>query len=690
MRHGDEIHDDLGAGVEVAENDVDVAVALHQALEQHDEVVAVGAVARVVDHLQDLSRLVEGADLLHVGVVQHRHRAHARDLLREVRLAEHARVQRLEELHGLVDLQLHLLVLVDHVADVVAVDHDLVRQRLVVDEELLVVPQRLRLVLRHLLLRSLQVVQLLLQRRLQLVARLVVPDHRVRAVVAQHHEEHQLEVAAVVALALRRLDARAQTRGGARRLHVAVLLHSRVLLRLQLLHLLLRQRGLREEALNADGNDAAQQRARRLVLAHPQSHQVARDVALVLRRGVDGVVEVLEQHALRQRRLLHQLRHLALRLLDDGLHDQRGAHRHAAAVAVEQRQQDGVALRQLRQEVLLHLGVRRVRVAGEDALQELHQRHHDDGARRLERVVVQQLHQQVSEHHVLQQRLLVRALQLLVALVVGRQSDHAQHLQDPEDYALLAALQRVHDQVHHALRLHEVVRQLRAQHQTVDRLQHRRRHLLGHLLVAQTGADLVVDRQVAVAQHLLLHREQRPRARHVGVELADGVEHLVGEGHRLAVDRRAHLPRVLQRLHARLLHALRVVLLRRVDLDARVRLHHLDHRLVEALHAADVQQRAQQRVAVAAAVAARRAVHELDQEHLRLVEAANEVGDLREGDHRRDHQRLRVQLQQVVLGQLHDALHGSRVVGCVLVDVKARDNEVVVDELALLLRVSTK
>ena len=323
MRHGEQVHDDLGAAVEVAQNDVHVGAALQQRVEEDDEVVAVGAVRRGVDQRQDLARLIESTNLVAVEVVQRRHRLHAEDLVRVIRLTQHARVDGLEEVARLVDVELDRHVPVHHLAQVEAVDHDLVRKRLVVDKELLVVPQRLLLALRNLLLRALQTVDLLLQRRLQLVARLVVPDDRVGGVVVQHLEEHQLEVALVVALPLRRLDARSQPRRRTRRLHVAVVLQTTVLLVLQLLHLLLRQNRLVQEALDADWNYAAQQRARGLVLAHPQTHEVAADVPLVLARAVDGVVEVLQQHALAQSRLLHQLRHLRLRLLHNRLHDQR-------------------------------------------------------------------------------------------------------------------------------------------------------------------------------------------------------------------------------------------------------------------------------------------------------------------------------------------------------------------------------
>ena len=355
---------------------------------------------------------------------------------------------------------------------------------------------------------------------------------------------------------------------------------------------------------------------------------------------------------------------------------------------MEERQQDRVTLRQLRQQVLLHLRVRSVRVPAEDALQKLHQRHDYRRARRLVRVRVQQLHQQVAEILVREERLLVAPLQVLHAILRVRQHHHAQHLQHPEHDALHAALQRRLDQVHHALRLHEVVRQLRPQQQTVQRLKHGRRNLLRHRLVLQTGADLVIDRQVRVAQRLLLDAEQVARRRDIAVELAHGIVHLVRKGHlRSVLLRGADATGVDQRAHARVLHVVRVLLLRRVDLDARVRLHHLDHRLAVALHAADVQQRAQQRVTVAAAVATRRTHRELDEEHLRLVEAADQVRNLAQRDHRRDHKRLGVQLQQVVLRHLHHALHRSCVARRRLVHVEPSDHEIVVDELTLLLEV---
>ena len=202
VRHGEQVHDDLGAAVEVAQNDVHVGAALQQRVEEDDEVVAVGAVRRGVDQRQDLARLIESTNLVAVEVVQRRHRLHAEDLVRVIRLTQHTRVDGLEEVARLVDVELDRHVPVHHLAQVEAVDHDLVRKRLVVDKELLVVPQRLLLALRNLLLRALQTVDLLLQRRLQLVARLVVPDDRVGGVVVQHLEEHQLEVALVVALPL--------------------------------------------------------------------------------------------------------------------------------------------------------------------------------------------------------------------------------------------------------------------------------------------------------------------------------------------------------------------------------------------------------------------------------------------------------------------------------------------------------
>ncbi len=652
---GEEVDQEVEGIVGVAEERVDIQGVGADGVDEDNEVVSVGEVVGGVHEAEEVLELVEAADLVGVLTVDLVHRTNAKDFPVELGLAKHAGVDAQEDLLDVGDLEASLLVL-GEVADVVPSDADLVRERGVVDGELLVVPEGLGLTLRSVLaLLAVEVVELVLQGGLELVPGGVVPDALVGAAVLEEVEEHEGEVALLLLLlALLDLVAEADLGEGLLGLLVGeegALAGLGVTGERGTYDALgvgfIVERGGVQVSGHAQRDDAGEERAAVLVLAHPEADEVAADEALVLAAGEDGVVEVADEDALAESGLLHEGSDLGLALLDDGLHDEGGGHGDAGAVGVEEGEEDGVALAELGEHGVgdgLVGGVAEVRQAD---LEELHEDQDDEGTRGLGGVVVQGVEEGVDELLVLEEGLLVGGLQLLVPVLLAGEDEALEDHQHVEDDALHVGLEGGEDEGQGALRLEEVQGQLRSEHESVEALPHGSGHALGDLGGLDGALELVEDGEVGVHELLLLDVEVVAGGGDVGVELLDGVDQVggVGDGVAVAVGA-ADLAGVDDGSHAGVLHLVGVLLKLGSDAEAGEGVRDDQRHADEALGLADIQETAEKGVALGMETAGRAYLGatvlpqgegvELEGELLGLVPLTDEAAELLEGNHRDD------------------------------------------------------
>ena len=652
---GEEVDQEVEGVVGVAEERVDIQGVGADGVDEDNEVVSVGEVVGGVHEAEEVLELVEAADLVGVLTVDLVHRTNAKDFPVELGLAKHAGVDAQEDLLDVGDLEASLLVL-GEVADVVPSDADLVRERGVVDGELLVVPEGLGLALRSVLaLLAVEVVELVLQGGLELVPGGVVPDALVGAAVLEEVEEHEGEVALLLLLlALLDLVAEADLGEGLLGLLVGeegALAGLGVTGERGTYDALgvgfIVERGGVQVSGHAQRDDAGEECAAVLVLAHPEADEVAADEALVLAAGEDGVVEVADEDALAESGLLHEGSDLGLALLDDGLHDEGGGHGDAGAVGVEEGEEDGVALAELGEHGVgdgLVGGVAEVRQAD---LEELHEDQDDEGARGLGGVVVQGVEEGVDELLVLEEGLLVGGLQLLVPVLLAGEDEALEDHQHVEDDALHVGLEGGEDEGQGALRLEEVQGQLRSEHESVEALPHGGGHALGDLGGLDGALELVEDGEVGVHELLLLDVEVVAGGGDVGVELLDGVDQVggVGDGIAVAVGA-ADLAGVDDGSHAGVLHLVGVLLKLGSDAEAGEGVRDDQRHADEALGLADIQETAEKGVALGMETAGRAYLGatvlpqgegvELEGELLGLVPLTDEAAELLEGNHRDD------------------------------------------------------
>ena len=361
------------------------------------------------------------------------------------------------------------------------------------------------------------------------------------------------------------------------------------------------------------------------VAGSPQLHQVAADVTLVRRRREQRGVEVLEQHALRQRGVLHEPRDADVGFLHDLAHDEGGAFRDGRAVRPEQGQQRRVAAGNEGQHGVAGLTAGGVDARHQHVVEDGDHGHHDQRAAGAcsrctaprTSVGVQQA-QQVAHHGLLHDPLLVHGLVLGVGACgpAGVRHQVPHQLARPEHDAVVLVLHGTLDGREALAQLEELLVRLLGSHQAAQALQHDHQDGGRHGLLAGHRRKLAQQRVHGRHHQALLCVVRQAVRGNIGAQLLGGLdEGLVVR----AMERGACFDDGVESLEQHHLDAGIGLQIRRQKAQALLRRRRAHGDGLVAGVAGCIQQRPEQLVAVAAHVHAASGVAVLHRELLWLV-----------------------------------------------------------------------